>query len=62
MGTMLINRSIHSEHDANHIAISMMLTLMLNLTLIVNGPVVLGCTIITQSYTMQGLHSAATPA
>ena len=35
MGTMQINRPIHSERDASHIAIS--ITLMLNLRLTVNG-------------------------
>ena len=38
MGTMQINRPIHSERDANHIAIRVTLTLTLNLTLTVNGP------------------------
>ena len=38
MGTMQIDRAIHSERDATYIAISVTLTLMLNLTLTVNGP------------------------
>ena len=36
MGTMQINRPIHSERDANYIAISV--TLMVKLTLSVIGP------------------------
>ena len=39
-GTMQINWPIHSERDANHIAISVTLALTLNLTLTVNGPLV----------------------
>ena len=38
LDTMDFNRTIHSERDANSIAISVTLTLTLNLTLTVNGP------------------------
>ena len=38
LDTMDFNRTIHSEHDANSIEISVMLTLTLNSTLTVNRP------------------------
>ena len=38
LDTMDFNRTIHGERDANSIEISVTLTLILNLTLTVNGP------------------------